>query len=98
MNWYYENACKRYLIAIVIAFGAVKLFGHVDLIDPGMIYENMMREIEQEEIRGEARQHQAQRDREYHEMQQEEIYHRMMSDKLEKDKRDQGFDYYCKKG
>lgn len=97
MNWYYEGACRRYFIAIALAFTAAKLFGHVDLIDPGMVYENMQMEMEAHERREAANREQEMRDREYRRMADEERYYRMMSEKLEKEKREQGFDYYCKK-
>lgn len=88
MNWYYEGACKRYFLAIVLAFGAVKLFGHVDLIDTGMVYENMKTALEQQEREDQIREEQAMRDRQYQAMLEEERYYWMMSDKYEKGKKD----------
>ena len=53
MNWYYEGARKRYFLVIVAAFATAKLCSHVDLIDTGMVVENVKEEIRQEQERNE---------------------------------------------
>ena len=99
-NWYRENYGKIIfwvVIPLLLGMGLVKLCAHVDLIDPGMVYENMMMELEKQERQEQRQREQEQRDREHQKLREEEQYYRMMCEKYDKEKKDQGFDYYCKK-
>jgi hypothetical protein len=99
-NWYKENyGTIIFFIILPMAFFMclIKAFAHVDLIDTGMILENIEKErraIELEEARMLEKER---RDQERQLLIEEERYYRMMCEKHDKEKKDQGFDYYCKK-
>lgn len=96
-NWYRENYGQIVLELIIVVFlfcGVCNICAHVDLIDPGMVYENMMMEQERQEQR---HKQQEQRDNERKKLRDEEHYYRMMCEKNDKERKSQGIDYYCKK-